>query len=66
MHQQMEVLAHLLLATDWLLCTGPLAAAYVLKKEQMAGNGDIPPKMCDAQTVQHWRDPLVLVNFRTN
>ena len=56
MHQQMEVLAHLLLATHWLLCTGPLAAAYVLKREQMAGNGDIPPKMCDAQTAQHWRD----------
>lgn len=52
----MEVLAQLLLATHWLLCTGPLAAAYVLKKEQMAGNGDIPPDMCDAQTVQHWRD----------
>ena len=51
----MEVLAQLLLATHWLLCTGPLAAAYVLKKEQMAGNGDIPSKMCDAQIVQHWR-----------
>ena len=46
----------MLLATDWLLCTGPLAAAYVLKREQMAGNGDISPKMCDAQTIQHWRD----------
>ena len=35
---------------------GALAAAYVLKKSEMAGEGHIPPKILDVELLQHLRD----------
>ena len=40
-------------ACNSLVAAGALAATYVLKKEQMAGNSEFSPDMCDAQTVEH-------------
>ena len=38
------------------VAAGVLAAAYVLKKSEMAGDGHIPPKILDAEVLQHLRD----------
>ena len=43
-------------ACNSLVAAGVLAAAYVLKKSEMAGDGHIPPKMLDAEVLQHVRD----------
>ena len=39
-----------------MVAAGVLAAAYVLKKSEMAGDGHIPPKMLDAEVLQAVRD----------
>jgi hypothetical protein len=52
----MEVLAQLMPATRWLLQVTWLLHNYVLKKSEMAGDGHIPPKVLDAEVLQHLRD----------
>ena len=46
----MEVLAQLMPATHW--TAGALATAYVLKKNEMVGDGHFPPKMLDPEVLQ--------------
>ena len=43
-------------ACNSLVAAGALAAAYVLEKSEMAGDGAIPPSMLDAKVVQHFKD----------
>ena len=39
-----------------LVAAGALAAAHVLKKNEMAGDGHIPPKMLDPEVLHAVRD----------
>ena len=39
-----------------MVAAGALAAAYVLKKNEMLGNGQIPPRRLDPEVLQAVRD----------
>ena len=43
-------------ACNSLVAAGALAAAYVLKKNEMAGDGHIPPRRLDPEVLQAVRD----------
>ena len=43
-------------ACSSLVAVGALAAAYVLKKNEMAGDGHIPPRRLDPEVLQDVRD----------
>jgi len=56
-----------IVACNSLVAAGALAGlhmSYVLKKEEMAGNGELPYYRCAAEIVEHWRrNPLEVTPY---